>query len=92
MSEEQEKQSAPTNTSEGDIPQSLNLIDSANNAAKRLEEANRKTEELVRRQEEATARMMLSGRANSGQAFKSVQQTQEEQDADEVKKAIARFY
>lgn len=43
-----------------------NLIDRAEAAAKRMEEANQKAEELLKRNEELAARYVMSGRSEAG--------------------------
>ena len=44
-------------------PQEFTLVEQANIAAKRMEDANKRTEELLLRQEAETARRMLGGRS-----------------------------
>jgi hypothetical protein len=46
----------------------LTLIEKAEIAAKRIEEANKKTEELLRRQEEIATKALLGGKSDAGQA------------------------
>lgn len=78
--------SAPT------IPQSENIsiIDKADAVAKRMEEANKKAEELLNRQEAIAARMLLSGRAEAGQQ-KTAEQTAEEKEDEKVKQTLGRY-
>lgn len=54
----------------GDEPQATSLITDAHSAAERLEKANLKQEELLRRQEEIMATQRLGGRADAGQVEK----------------------
>jgi len=62
------------------------IIDRADAVAKRIEEANKKTEELIGRQEAVAAKMMLAGRAEAGSASpKPVELTPQEY-AEKVKK------
>ena len=64
---EEVKQEKATPTEEaGDKPESTRLIDDANLAAKRLEEANTKQEELLNRQEELAAKTALGGQSEAG--------------------------
>jgi len=73
--EEQKTQEQPTtDTGNGVQLPTDNVVDRADAIAKRIEEGNKKFEELVLRNEQATARMMLSGRANAG----AVQKTEKE--------------
>lgn len=46
--------------------QPVNMLDRADALARRIEEANKKTEELIARQEAIAARQMLAGRAEAG--------------------------
>lgn len=92
QTQEQNAQPAPANTDAGDNSGTISLIEKADSVAKRMEEANRKSEELLRRQEEILSRQLLSGRAMAGQTQKSPELTQAESDAEEAKKAVARFY
>ncbi len=48
-----------------------NMLEKAEAIAKRIEEANRKAEELISRQEQIAARSLLSGRSEAGQIPKS---------------------
>ena len=64
--EEEKKPDTPDNSGEGDKPESTQLIDDANLAAKRLEEANKKQEDLLNRQEELAAKTALGGKAEAG--------------------------
>ena len=63
----------------------------AEELAKRVEDANKKTEELVIRQEKVAARMLLSGRTEAGAPPKTKQQEQEDLVAAQVKESLARF-
>ena len=67
----------------GDKPKAVNLVDGANLAAERMEAANAKAEELVTRQEEAAAKMILGGQAEAGQ-----QPAKKEIDAEQYAKDV----
>jgi len=54
------------------------LLDAAHEAAKRIEEANSRTEELLGRMEQVHERMMLSGKADA-----SISQPQKKEPSDE---------
>jgi len=93
MTDEQIKAEGTTENTEGDIdvgnePKASSLIDSALATAERLESANKKTEELIKRQEEVLARQLLSGRADVSQqeAPKTTEQTAQELGHNLVKK------
>ena len=45
-----------------------NVIDKANQAAKRLEEANKVNQELIKRMEAHEARTILGGQTNAGES------------------------
>ena len=65
---EEKKPEKPTgDTEEGNKPQTSTLIDDANSAAKRMEEANERKAELLRQEEEFAAKRALGGRAEAGQ-------------------------
>lgn len=70
---EEIKEALPSPTLE-----SLTMIEKADAAAKRMEEANKKTEELLVRQEAIAARMMLSGRADAGMVVQKKEETAQE--------------
>lgn len=59
------------------------LIEEAQKAAARLEAANAKTEELVKRQEAIEARRLLGGYSDAGQ--KAPELSKEEQDKVDMK-------
>lgn len=64
MNEEQEKETTeqkPDNSTDGDKPQTPTIIDEANKAAERLEQANKEREELIKREEAIEARRRLGG-------------------------------
>ena len=69
----------------------LNLIEQAKQQADRMETQNKKYEELVRRQEEANAIAMLSGRTSAGQQIKGPEEIEKERNqqlADEITQAF----
>ncbi len=65
--EEKKPEESTRDTKEGDKPKTSTLIDDANSAAKRLEEANERKAELLRQEEEFAAKRALGGRAEAGQ-------------------------
>ena len=67
------------------------LIDRADAVAKRMEEANKKAEELLTRQEAIAARMLLSGRADAGHIEKTPEQNQKEEADKQAQEIIKRF-
>lgn len=69
MVEEENKaeQEKPTeDTGKGDKSETTPVIDAASLAAQRLEEANKKQEELLDRQEKLMAKQILGGQAEAG--------------------------
>jgi len=46
--------------------QELNMLEKAEQVAKRIEEANIRAEEILKRNEEVLSRSILSGRSNAG--------------------------
>lgn len=73
------------------ITETNSIIERADKIATRIEEANKKAEELVNRQEAIAARIMLSGKAEAGQVSKTPQQSQEEQADEMARNIIKRF-
>lgn len=66
MNEEIKEKQTTTDTGEGDKPSTTPLIDEANEAAKRLEEANARKEELLAREEEIEYKKTLGGKSKAG--------------------------
>ena len=73
-------------TGERDKSKAVNLVEGANLAAERMEAANAKAEELVARQEEAAAKMILGGQAEAGQAHVKPEEISDEEYANQVMK------
>lgn len=71
--------------------ETTSLIEKADNVAKRMEAANKKTEELLERQEAVAARLLLSGRAEAGAETKTPEQTTEEKVKADVDAALKRY-
>jgi len=61
------------------------ILEQAEAIAKRIEEANAKSQEILKKNEETISRIMLSGRSNAGQ-------TQVAEDAETRKKKMAREF
>lgn len=55
-----------------------NMVEKAEEVANRMEAANKVTEELMQRQEEVTAKLMLGGTAEAGAASTQVKETPRE--------------
>ena len=68
----------PEDTGEGSEPKAATLVDKANAAAQRMEEATKKKQEVLDREEELMARAALSGRAEAGQEPIKKEETDEE--------------
>ena len=65
--EEKKPEKSTGDTEEGNKPKTSTLIDDANSAAKRLEEANERKSELLRQEEELMAKRALGGVTEAGQ-------------------------
>lgn len=65
------------------MTEDLNLIEQANKAAQRLEQANLMMAELVKKQEAIEARRVLGGQSNAGE--KEPELTKEEKDNIDMK-------
>ena len=66
MDEENQENNSTIDTGEGDKPTSTPLIDSANEAAKRMEEANKVKAELLTKEEELAYKRTLGGQSEAG--------------------------
>lgn len=64
----------------------VDLLTRSENIAKRIEEANKKAEEILNKNEQTLSRIMLSGRAEAGQT----QQKPKEETPKEYKDRIMR--
>ena len=63
---EEKSENTTSNANEGNKSETTTLFEKTNEATKRLEDANRKTEELLTRQEEVYAREKLGGTSEAG--------------------------
>lgn len=66
MDEENKKKQTTGDSGEGDKSKKATLIDEANAAAKRLEEANERKSELLKQEEELNAKRILGGGSEAG--------------------------
>lgn len=91
MSEEQKTtQQSTENINGGDFAQTVNPIDRAERLVKGLEEANRKAEEILARNEQVLQRIILSGKAEAGSQQKQISPEEEKkQKAQEYWKGTA---
>ncbi len=77
--EEKPKEEQPaTDTGEGDKPQTTPLIDDANLAAKRMEDANKEKRDLLDREEQLMAKRALGGTTEAGAQSAKKKETDEE--------------
>ena len=65
--EEEEKQRTAKNSNEGNKSSTTPVIDAANKAAERLEQANAEQKEILARQEMLMAKNALGGKAEAGE-------------------------
>lgn len=73
-----QKEETGENTGGGNNSERLGAVESADRAAQRLEEANKKTEELLRRQEDLYARTRLGGETDGKLEEKPKEETPQE--------------
>lgn len=73
------------------ITETSSIIDKADAVAKRMEEANKRAEELLTRQEAIAARMMLSGKSEAGMPHKTAEQIEKEKLDEEVAQSMKKF-
>jgi len=78
MNEENQKEQPTDNSGKGNKPTSTPLINSANEAAERLEKANAVKDELLQREEELASQRTLGGRAEGGTETKPKEETPQE--------------
>ena len=76
--EETESEESTENKDEGSKPETTPLIDIANAAAKRMEDANKETARLQDVQAERDQRIALGGVTEAGQEVKKQEETPEE--------------
>jgi len=62
----EEEKPEPDSTGEGSKPETITLVDQANIAAERLENANKQKEKLLVAEETLMAKQRLAGRAEAG--------------------------
>lgn len=83
------KEEPKDDNADGVQPETSPLVDGAIKAAERLEAANKRTEELVRRQEQILARRALGGESDAGTAPKK---TQEQEIEEQAKQLVTKYY
>jgi len=89
----QEKPSETTDDiKEGAEPKTTNILEQAELIRKGLEEANKKSEELLKRQEAVAARMMLGGSTEAGSIHKTPEEVQKDEVETEASKIVGRFH
>jgi len=67
------------------------IIEQADSVARRIEEANKRAEEILAKTEEAFARLTLGGRTEAGGAAKKAEPTTDELVDAQVKEALNRY-
>lgn len=75
--------------SEEEQKQEISPLDRAESIVRRLEDANRRSEELIKKQEEIAARAMLGGRSES--AVKTAEQIAKEDEDARVAEVLKRY-
>ena len=86
MDEEQEQTKPAEDTGKGNKSESTSLIESADKAAERLEQANKVKEELLAREEALEARRKLGGGSQAGI------ETPQLSEAEKKKKGALEFF
>lgn len=89
--EEAKKEETPKTENLNPITETSSIIDKADAVALRMEQANKRAEELLTRQEAIAARMMLSGRTEAGSTNKTKEQLQQEEVDKKVSEALKRY-
>lgn len=88
---EEEIKTEEVKQEEKPVESTTTLIDKAASVAERMENANKKAEELAQRVEAAAARMMLSGKSEAGAPVKTAEQLNQEKIDEEVSAALKRY-
>ena len=83
---EEPKEEPKQETTEEPKPTGMVTVDSANAAADRIEKANLKQEELLKRQEELLARSILGGHAEAGGSKAETKEETPQEYADKVRR------
>jgi hypothetical protein len=71
--------------------ESKSLVEKADAVAKRMEEANKKAEQLIERQEALAARLRLEGRAEAGQKIKGAAEIEAEKLNADIANTLNKF-
>ena len=87
--EAEKPEDAVSDPPKGDNPEAPGLIAKASDAAERLEEANKKTEELITRREKLDAEAALSGRTDAGAVPPTPKEDTPEEYAEKVRSGEA---
>jgi len=74
--EEEEKQRTAKNSNEGNKSSTTPVIDAANKAAERLEQANAEQKEILARQEMLMAKNALGGQSEAGKSEEKLKRLQ----------------
>ena len=83
---EKKIQHSPSDSDEGDNPKKFELIDKANEAAERLERANKEKERLLEREEKLAIERKLSGDSEAGE------EEVKKSDAEKIKEGALKFW
>jgi hypothetical protein len=76
--EDKKPEISSADAGEGNQPKAATLVDEANAAAKRMEEANERKADLLRQEEELEAKRALGGGSEAGQAPVKKEETPKE--------------
>ena len=91
MENENQEPSKEEASKEPAIADTSTLIQKAEAVASRMEIENKKFEDLIKRQEDAAARIMLSGKATAGEPKKTAEEEKEEALNKMVKDAYSKY-
>ncbi len=84
MDSKNKEKEKPTEEKKEEKVEASTMVDSAYVAAERLEAANKKTEELIVRQEELMAKQALAGKAEAGTEPEKPKESTDEEYAKKV--------
>ena len=89
MENETKVEETPQEETKQEAP--ISLIEKADLVASRMEEANKRAEELLAKQEVLTTRALFAGRADAGTPSKTAEETAEEKLQQEVSETLNRY-
>lgn len=89
--EEVKEETTAINSDTRDIQSPSSIIDRADQIREKLENAIKRNEEILQRQEAVAARLLLAGQAQAGSINKTPEQIKQEEEDARVKAILAKY-